>query len=276
MTRQRIQRTKRVSQRVPQITKSGKSQVNRSFLQRVMENPTQENLTPSVVQQLQTTHGNQVVNRLMRQAKENSSNTTPNITQKQSETVQRKYEPENKSSARKRTKYFNAQQAGKPLAEAFDIAYDSVNKMNKLNNYYIEWRDNGRTASGITNALKRGRFSAYNSPDDVLNSGNKSDIADMMQMANSHYFGNEIVFQQAVLAYKGSASANAFHDLMEKYIYQGADLQANVASDHRLALVERAYRMLENELDDNGNPQLDTDFFSNDTAFSQNPLYTGN
>jgi len=279
MTRQHINRTKQTTHTIPKITSSRSSQVSRSILQRVIEHPTEENLTPSVVQQLQATHGNQVVNRLVKQAKQNSmqsnqSTPTLNQTTQDTRTVQRKFAPKNDKEAKRRNKRFSKRQAGIPLVKAFDNAYATVNSTNTLKPAFAEWLESKQKSTGFFNRRQRGRFVGYKTPDDILTNGNKSDISNLFELAKRWSFGNELEFQQAVLTFKQTPSADSFHHIMDTFVYEGSELQANINSDDLTALTERAYRMLENELDDDGNPKEDTDFFEG-ANMSQNKLYTG-
>ncbi len=277
MTRRHIHRTKQGVSTISQVSQPSSSQVQRNILQRVIEHPTEENLTPSVIQQLQTTHGNQVVNRLVQQAKQNSKQTDPstptiNQTTQDTETVQRQYPPNNDNEAKKRNKGFERKQEGIPLVKAFDAVYKFLNNQNKFNSKFLAWITQNKKSTGFFGKRKRERFAGYLTPDHVLKRGNKSDISELLEVAIKGHCHEAVLFQQAVVKFKQNPSADGFHDIMEKFIYRDGKSHVNISGIDRDGLVERAYRMIENELDDNGNPQVDT-LFSGD-HMTQNRLLT--
>jgi len=254
MGHKRIHRTAQIRKKYPSIIK-GSSQVNRSYLQRVMENPTEDNLTPDVVSQLQSTHGNQFVTQLMRQLKENTNTSSSVIHQsQQSETVQRKFAPPNNREAQLRNTNFDRYQEGKSLAEAFDHAMIFVKQQTKNSPDFFKWLRAQQKSSGLGNYFKRKRFSGYATVMDIIEANNKSDMASLMELANKKYFANEVMFLKDAHEYKKNPSSQTFHQIMEDYIYDGSDHEANTSSQAKKALIERAYRMLQGQIGDDGLP----------------------
>jgi len=267
MTHKRIHRSPQTRKKYPSITTTGSSQVNRSYLQRVMENPTEENLTSDVVSELQSTHGNQFVNRLMQRAKQNT-NSDGKLT------IQRKHAPANKKEKGVRDRAFNARQAGVKLEDAFDGAVDTIDSnVSRPGATWTKWKEQELKDTSFMNIKKKNRINGYANVMELITGGNLDDWVSLNMYSESDYTSENFKFLKAAYTYKNSASDTRFHQVMDTYIYNTADLMINIESTDRNALIERAYRMVEGLIDDNGNENVEDDTVFNETPMSQNPMF---
>lgn len=267
MGQKRIQRTAIKSKRTPIISITGSSQVNRNYLQRVIENPTPQNLTPSVVAQLQTTHGNQFVNRLIqRSTKQDGGGVV----------IQRKFAPTSKKEKRVRDRAFNSRQAGIALKDAFggrgERAVDTINSnVTRPGATWTKWKEKELKNTGFMNIKKRNRINGYTDVYSLIESGNVDDWVSLMMFSEADYTSENFKFLKAAHTFSTTANASRFHQVMDTYIYSDSSLMINIESLARNALIERAYRMMEGTIDDQANDITD-DIDLDGATMTQNPL----
>ncbi len=234
--------------------------VDERLLQRAIENPKPENLTPDVVMQLQRTYGNQFVNGLVQRTQQSDGQVA----------IQRKFPPENNRKKVGRDRAFASRQAGVKLKDAFLGAVNVIDSnVSTPGATFTKWKETEGKKAGL---IARRRINGYKTVMEVIRGGNLDDWVSIKMFSEADYTDENFKFLKAAHTYASTASDTRFHQLMDHYIYNDSPKTINIDRDERNGLIERAYRMMQGTVDSDGNDIGDDDSIFEETNMTTNPL----
>jgi hypothetical protein len=243
------QHQRRKKQAHRQTATPQQTQIDPLVLQRVIEEPTVDLLTPEITNHLQSNFGNQYVSRLIQRALDNGE--TQSITTNPLGTIQRKFPPYNESNRKLRNRYFNSYQANRDLKDAFgvdygdtDTAIEDVSAILKSGGEtFRKWQAKQTKAKKSWNPITRSGAKSYQNVWEIVAAEDWDTFADLRWKARKDYTVSDYDFMRGAYLFRKNPSPERFHQMMDTYIYEGARSKVNIAAKIQLSLIERAYRM---------------------------------